>query len=458
MEMESTVSFNELLAAVIRQWKKILASLLVFALLLGGYQAYQQISYANDPKNSEEKIEERYQTALENYEVQRENLQKDLENKKKSLASKEEYLEKSILLQIDPYDKYVANIVFTFSNIDESAQLFRYPNTAADYLPKKIRSQYIELWNSMDVPKDIGIAKYTDVEWKYLSELVSVICLEGELVSIQAAGGTAFEAEELADAIYHYFETHQEIIARSSASHTFALLNRTTKNVIDEGLETKRENLKAEIETLKEGIENTNQSIEDLEEPEREEGYPIETIIIAVVKYAVLGAAAGTLLACLFICCWWIIANRAANSFQLERAVHAPFLGSLKIPENLADRLADAAMRERGWTDREQALSYIREQTRANFPKEGKVLLLSTQPEEKVGAGMEELAETLSKEGHCICSAADALHNPKAVEALQDCAAVVFAERAGYSSLSAICSSAAQVKRIQKPVLGVITI
>ena len=174
MDIEDTINLTDLLAAIIRKYKGICVSLLAFALLLGGYQAYKQISLARDPKNSPEKIEERYQAALEAYETEKENLQKTLKNQEKSLASKEEYLEKSILIQIDPYDKYVANIVFTFSDIDESAQLFRYPNTAADYLPRKIRSQYMELWKSMDVPRDIGIARYADVEWKYLSEVVSV--------------------------------------------------------------------------------------------------------------------------------------------------------------------------------------------------------------------------------------------------------------------------------------------
>ena len=56
MEMESTISLAELLAAIIRKWKGICATLLVFALLLGGYQAYKQVSYAKEPENSPEKI------------------------------------------------------------------------------------------------------------------------------------------------------------------------------------------------------------------------------------------------------------------------------------------------------------------------------------------------------------------------------------------------------------------
>ena len=402
MDIEDTINLTDLLAAIIRKYKGICVSLLAFALLLGGYQAYKQISLARDPKNSPEKIEERYQAALEAYETEKENLQKTLKNQEKSLASKEEYLEKSILIQIDPYDKYVANIVFTFSDIDESAQLFRYPNTAADYLPRKIRSQYMELWKSMDVPRDIGIARYADVEWKYLSEVVSVSSLEGELVSIQAVGGTASDAEELAGAVYDYFEAHRDIIAAGSAQHGFALVNRTTKNVIDESLDTKRENLETEIESLKTGIADTRKAIEDLSEPVREEGYPTKTIVIAVVKYALLGAVAGIFLACLFICCWWIFSSKAANSFQLEQAVGAPFLGSLRIPDGPAERLAVTVMGERSWKDAEQAASYVSEQARAGLPGEGTVMLLSTLPEKLAGAGMDKLVKILTKDGYAV--------------------------------------------------------
>ena len=457
MELENTISLRELLTAIVWKWKGICAALLVFAILLGGCQTYKQILLAADPENSPEKIEERYQAAWERYETQKENLQKTLEGQEKSLASKEEYLEKSILIQIDPYNKYIANIVFTFTDIDESAQLFRYPNTAADYLPKKIRSQYMELWKSMDVPRDIGIAKYADLEWKYLSELVSVSNLEGELVSIQAVGGTAFSAEELAGAVYDYFEAHREVIAASSAQHVFTVVNRTTKNTIDEALETRRENLEAEIETLKTSIENSKNAIEDLEEPVREEGYSVKAIVKSVAKYAVLGAAAGIFLSCLFICCWWVFANRASSSFQLERVIGAPFLGSLRIPRNIAERLAIAVMGERSWRNAEQAAAYICEQAKANLPKDSSTLLLSTLPDKLATTKLEELAKIFSENGYTVFPVADAVHNPNVVEALQVCPTVVFAEMPGQSSLMAIRNSIAQVKNAKKSVLGIIT-
>lgn len=458
MQFEATISLAALFAVMIRKWKGICITMLVFMLLLGGYQGYKQYGLANDPENSPEKIEERYETALEDYETRKKDLQKTLENQEKSLADKEEYLEKSIFIQIDPYDKYIANIVFTFSNIDESAQLFRYPNTAADYLPKKIRSQYVELWRSMDVPRDIGIAKYADTEWKYLSEIVSVNSLEGELLSIQAFGSTAADAEELADAIYSYFDAHRDVISAGSARHSFTLVNRTTKSVIDEGLSTKQENLKKEIEDLKTAIENSKQSIEDLEEPVREEGYTVAAIIKSVMKYTVLGAVVGIFLACTVVCCWWILADKVSDSFQLERVIGAPFLGSLRIPRSLAERLAATVIGERIWKDTEQAAAYISEQAKAGFPKDGTVLLLSTLPETLACKEMEELTKIFFKGGYDVVPVMDAVHNPKAVEFLQNCVGVVFLEMAEKSSITAVSASVLRVKNAKKPIMGIITL
>ena len=207
METEETVSLKELLAVIIRGWKGVLVTMLIFALLMGGYQAYRQVSAVlRGSESSSEEIEERYQAALRDYEIAKNDLQRTLDYQEKTLALKEEYLEKSLFLQINSYDEYVTNVIFTFSNIDESTQLSRNPNTAAGYLPAKIQNQYVALWNSMDVPKDIGVAKYADVEWRYISEVISVSSLEGELISIKALSTTPSDAEELASAVYKYFE------------------------------------------------------------------------------------------------------------------------------------------------------------------------------------------------------------------------------------------------------------
>lgn len=458
MEKEETIRLQELFAAMIRAWRGIIVTMLIFALLLGGYQAYGQISRVRNPENSPEKIEERYQIALRDHEIEKNKLQKTLNEQETLLASKEEYLEKNILFQIDPYDEYVTNIIFTFSNIDESTQPFRYPNTAADYLPKKIGSQYLALWDSMDVPKDIDLTKYADVEWKYLSEVISVSSLEGELISIQALSTTASDAEELASTVYKYFMAHRDAIAAASAQHDLTLVSKVTKNVIDENLNTRKTALETEIDNLRGSVENTRRSIEALAEPAREGDYSSASILTAVLKYVLIGAVAGLFLACVVIFCRGIFSSRALSSFHLEWASGAGFLGSLRVPRGPAERLSNRIMSERWWKDAEQAAAYVVEQAKVSFPRDGKVLLLSTLSEKRAGAEMDRLSAALSGNGYAVLPVLDALHNPKAVEAMQACAAVVFVEMVGYSNIMAVKSCVAQTGEAKKSVLGFVTV
>ena len=74
------------------------------------------------------------------------------------------------------------------------------------------------------------------------------------------------------------------------------------------------------------------------------------------------------------------------------------------------------------------------------------------------GRGWTGWQRRLSKDGYAVTPVLDAVHNPKAVEALQACAAVVLVEMPGRSSLTAIRNSAAQVENAGKSVLGVVTI
>lgn len=458
MEMEETIRLHELFGVAIRAWKGIIATMLIFALLLGGYQAYRQVSLARDPENAPEEIEERYQDALKEYAAEQNKLQRTLKEQETLLASKEEYLEKSILFQVDPFDEYITNIIFTLSDIDESTEPFRYANTAADYLAQKIRSQYIALWNSMDVPKDIGLTKYADLEWKYLSDVISVSTLEGELLCIQALGVSASDAEELASAVYRYFGAHKDEIAAASAQHTLTLMSRVTKNVIDEDLITKKENLETEIDDLIISIKDTKQAIEELEEPERETTYSSAAILKSVAKYVIIGAAAGLFAACLAVACKVVFTYTAMGSCHLERTSGAKFLGSLRISDSPGERLSNMVMGERSWKDMEQTAAYLTEQAKVSFPKDGKILLLSTLSEKRAGAGMEKLAELLSKDGYTVLPVLDALHNPKAVETMRSCPAVVFVEMIGYSNIAAVRNCAAQVKDAGKKVLGFVTI
>jgi len=458
--MEDTIRLTELLAAMIRAWKKVCAVALVFAMLLGAFQLYRQVSLAHDDENSPEKIEERYQEALSSFEEEKEDMEEQLASQEKSLRSKRAYLENSILLNIDPYDKYTSYLIFAITDIDGSGfqQLYHYPETPADYLLTTIRSQYIELWRRSNVSRDIGIEKYSTIEEKYWSEVVSVYVLDGGLLAIEAVAGSAAEAEKLTRAVYNYFESNQSIISKSAFPHSFSIVNQATKNTVDEDLASRRKNLEDEAESLQTEIEEKREKIAALSVPEREEGYPTSTIIKSVAQYAVLGLVAGTFLACLWVCCGYVFRNRLISSYQLERTISAPFFGSLAIECGFFDRLANRIVSERVWFDQEKALTYIKSQVKATLPEGSSLLLLSTLPEKSVETQKNELCKAFCGDGFQVESISDVVHAPNAAQAIQTSGPAIFVEQLDHSDIAAIQDTVARVKAAKNEILGFIII
>lgn len=458
--MEESITMTEILAKIIRSWKKVCLIALIVAALLGAFQAYRMISQARSPENTPAAIEERYQTAIENYETQKENLEKNLEKQKKALEDKREYAENSLLMAVNPYDKYTASIIFAFTNIagDGAVQgAFQY-DTSADYLLQTIRSQYMVLWQSIDLPRELGISRYAETKEKYLYEVISVRGLEGGLCSITAVGSSAGEAEELANAVYQCFQGYQPIIAGSSYAHGLSIVSNSTKNNVDDALITKHETIDNEIQSLENAIENLNTQLEELSEPEREAGYSIGKIVKSVVKYALLGAVLGIVLACFWFCCMCVFGNRAGSSYQVERITGVPFLGALNTPHNILERFANHIAGERSWTDRKQALRYLSEQIKALCPKGEQVLVLSTLSDQKKAVDLNVLSEQLTADGHTVKTLLDAGHNPEIIQAIHQNGAVLLAESLDMSRMGAVQDVIVKVRETEKQFLGFVMI
>ena len=50
--MEESITMTEILAKIIRSWKKVCLIALIVAALLGAFQAYRMISQARSPENT----------------------------------------------------------------------------------------------------------------------------------------------------------------------------------------------------------------------------------------------------------------------------------------------------------------------------------------------------------------------------------------------------------------------
>lgn len=457
--MEESVTLSELLAAVIRGWKKVIAAALVLAVLLGGFQAYRLISQSKDPENSPEEIENRYQDAMKSYDIQKENLEISLEDKQNELESEQEYIENSLLMKLDPYNEYVTYIHLAISDLDESAfqQVFRLQDTPVDYLTSKIQSQYLVVWQVLDLSDALELPNGPKAESKYLQEVVKLERTDGSMLKITGYGASARESERLADAAYNCLLDQQDAVIDGSYPHRFSIVNKTTKSIVDLPLRDTQKTHFNSIETLTTNIEDLQNQLDELTAPEREAGFSTGVMVKSVIKYVILGLAAGAFLACFCIFVMAIFSSRAASSSQLERLLSVPYLGTGTAPGRM-ERLANRVAGERTWKDRESASSYVVEQVKALLPAGSRLLILSTLPESRAGGNISALQAAIAAAGYPAHAVYDAAHNPKTAEEILQYEKILLTETVKHSSLIDIKSVLDQIRLYKKDAAGFVMV
>lgn len=101
---EREIDLKELMFAVLRKWRPILAAAVVLALLLGGFKAVS----AQRSLNSAGDEDDSYAAALEEYEQKLEICNREIDNLTSDIVNQQKYVEDSILMNTSPYDVWEA--------------------------------------------------------------------------------------------------------------------------------------------------------------------------------------------------------------------------------------------------------------------------------------------------------------------------------------------------------------
>lgn len=456
--MKDTVTLKELVAIALRRGKLILLLGLVFAVLLGVVHAAQLAVSVSSEENSPEKIEERYQRALETYEIDKKALEEQLDAAQHQLKSQEDYNAESLLMKIDPYDKSVTTINFAITDIDEDAfqQVFRLESTPIDYIISKIQSQYIVLWNSLDLEKALSPTSHTGMEDKYLQEVITLEPIDGGCFELTAWGLSKTESQSLAKAAYNCLVELQSVVSEGSYLHSFAVLSNVTKSQVDAELGATQQTNLENIKTYSSNIERLTQKLADLQEPEREEQYVLSNLIKSVIKYTILGLAMGIVIGFAWVLSSYIFRNRMETSRDLEQGISVPFLGACSKPGDFWNRWADKVLGERVWTDEAQALAYITANAKAHLPQSGDVLLTSTLPFNQMD--VEPIMKAIEMPSRAISFVGNACRAPEVLEALHKTSCVILVEKIGISRKDTIQELASLVKNLDKTLVGFIIV
>lgn len=107
---EREIDLRELVIAILRKWRMILAATVAFSLLLGTYKASACFLEGKDFLDTD--LQEKYDKEIKLYRQRISACEREIANLTEIIAAQQEYLEESVFMNMSPYDIWEARTEF----------------------------------------------------------------------------------------------------------------------------------------------------------------------------------------------------------------------------------------------------------------------------------------------------------------------------------------------------------
>ena len=416
--MAETMNMKELFALLVRRCRAVLLTALIFAVLLGGVQAFRTSRSNSDESDvsAEEQIASQYADLAA--------LKQQMTTTKAKVASLQEYVVQAPLMEIDPYRVYTTTMLIGLTPAENA------PGASAsqEYSDGAVCAAWLA---GTDIQKLAADTSFAEIGNLYLQDLFSAKPLSGGVLSLRTYGTSQERAEELADMLYQGL--HRQFSGESSSTPTVnAVLSSATLCETNTEIADKQDKIFKELTTAKESLTTLTSKVQS-QESALPHGDETPSPVKSGVKYAVLGFAVGIILACLWILVKAMFSGRIETAGQLETMGGAPYWGTLAVAKRKSDRWADAILGETLWADRNAAAAHLADRVAACDSASAGIAIISSlsdQPEE-----LDDFVAALKDRDYSVSVIMNVASDPAAFACLKKNGLILLAERRGMTRM-----------------------
>ena len=409
--MAETMNMKELFALLVRRCRAVLLTALIFAVLLGGVQAFRTSRSNSDESDvsAEEQIASQYADLAA--------LKQQLTTTKAKVASLQEYVVQAPLMEIDPYRVYTTTMLIGLTPAENAPVAF----ASQEYSDGAVCAAWLA---GTDIQKLAADTSFAEIGNLYLQDLFSAKPLSGGVLSLRTYGTSQERAEELADMLYQGL--HRQFSGESSSISTVnAVLSSATLCETNTEIADKQDKIFKELTTAKESLTTLTSKVQsqELALPHDDE---TPSPVKSGVKYAVLGFAVGIILACL-----WILV-KAVFSGRIETA-GAPYWGTLAVAKRKSDRWADAILEETLWADRQAAAAHLADRVAACDSASAGIAIISSLSDQ--AEELDDFVAALKDRDYSVSVIMNVASDPAAFACLKKNGLILLAERRGMTRM-----------------------
>lgn len=416
--MAETMNMKELFALLVRRCRAVLLTALIFAVLLGGVQAFRTSRSNSDESDvsAEEQIASQYADLAA--------LKQQLTTTKAKVASLQEYVVQAPLMEIDPYRVYTTTMLIGLTPAENAPVA----SASQEYSDGAVCAAWLA---GTDIQKLAADTSFAEIGNLYLQDLFSAKPLSGGVLSLRTYGTSQERAEELADMLYQGL--HRQFSGESSSIPTVnAVLSSATLCETNTEIADKQDKIFKELTTAKESLTTLTSKVQsqELALPHDDE---TPSPVKSGVKYAVLGFAVGIILACLWILVKAVFSGRIETAGQLETMGGAPYWGTLAVAKRKSDRWADAILEETLWADRQVAAAHLADRVAACDSASAGIAIISSLSDQ--AEELDDFVAALKDRDYSVSVIMNVASDPAAFACLKKNGLILLAERRGMTRM-----------------------
>ena len=442
------VSVTELILELLKRVRLIIIMALIFAVVLGGYKYVKDKKAANIPLLSVS-VEEAEKN-LTDEEVEQVNL---AEYTQKSLEKKQEYAEKSVLMQLNPYNVTTASIQFIIET-DDKSQL------------TDLKYAYYTYVNDGQLLQDLKNRGVTE-DTHYLDEIISYedASLNGSNLNsnvLTTNQGSVFDVtvkytdqescEKLAGNIMTCVSEYATTLSESVYAHNIRLLNCSYSNMVDATVAQQQNDCMTAINTLKDQLKqqtesfNENQKIVFTKENQEKASATDKNNVVPAVsiskKYICLGGVIGIVLAIIYIVIAYLLRGTINSSNDVKYLYNRRVLAELPVSRKnyLYRKARQKLLKDSASNEMDASVELLVSNVKCECEKNNihEVICAYSCDDRFVQTWMERVEQQLSAVGIKICKLGDGLENAQAVEAMNWLKYIILVEKLSYARYETI--------------------
>lgn len=355
---EVEINLLDLLKKLCKQWKQILVCAVVFACLLGGYRFMKGSGEAqtNGTAVSTEGI------VLTKDEQKRVDGAVTLSDE---IEANQKYMDESILMNIDPYHKDRAVLLYSIEDISKRTKQ-RIVESYLSFIKdggaiKELKEKAPDTWTMDDSYLAEVIYAYQGNDGS--TQIVVNETTANALFYIEVTGRDEKMVAELAKGLQEAVDAYQVSVKKNAGEHTLTLLSKEQGVKSDSGLATTQHDKNYQLSNNLYNLKTLTDTFSEQQKAVYEEQIAKADDVKVIkkkdsgisIKWIVLGFAGGIFVYCGIFACFYLLRDTVKSVEELKTHYTFPIFGGITLKKGTKGTGEDLAGREKDDYERQRA-------------------------------------------------------------------------------------------------------